>query len=238
MASTVPAASSSPKRVACLLRMVSVVRNKQALLSDVSVVIHPGEMVVVSGENGAGKTSLLRVLAGLMPISAGEGTVLGERLPLSASSRRRISAALDEPAFWPWMSAFSVVKTTADLSGRARPDIARLLGELGLDHTRFGLSPSKRVGKFSQGMRKRLQVACALAPEADLLLLDEPTATLDPDGSALVWAAVERRHKEGVTVIVATHDPDAGAAFGARRLKLEFGRVADDSSPRRLIAAR
>ena len=220
------------------MHTASVVRNKQHLLVNLDLTIETGEMVVIAGENGAGKTTLLRVIAGLMSITEGEAAVFGDALPLNSRTRRRISAALDEPAFWPWMSAHAVVKTTADLSGRPRPDIPHLLGELGLDHVRFALRRSKRVGNFSQGMRKRLQVACALALPADLLLLDEPTASLDAEGAELVWAALERRRHEGATVVIATHDERAVDRLQARRITLDRGRLLSDTGIPLLAAPR
>jgi ABC-type multidrug transport system ATPase subunit len=220
-----------PDGEAVWLRRVGVSRGGQRLLDGVELRVRRGEAVVVAGENGAGKTTLLRVVAGLMRISEGGGAVLGDPLPVSSATRRRISAALDEPAFWPWMSAQAVVRTVVDLSGHRRPDVPALLAEMGLDAPRLAVRRSKRVATFSQGMRKRLQVACALAIPADLLLVDEPTASLDAEGAGLVWSALGRRRERGTTIVVASHDRDAAARLGARRLLLERGRVVARPAP-------
>jgi ABC-type multidrug transport system ATPase subunit len=207
------------------LRGTTVLRNDQRLLDAVDLSLPIGEPLIISGANGSGKTTLLRVLAGLMRISAGEGEVLGHPLPLSGSARRRVTAALDEPAFWPWMTAQSTLRTVADLSGRPAPDVGSILAEVGLDSSRFAIRRSKRVGRYSQGMRKRLQVACALAVAGDLLLVDEPTTSLDDEGRELVWEALRRRSERSTTVVVTTHDEDACDRLNARRVLLEGGRV-------------
>lgn len=216
-------------RTALSLRGISVRRSDQLLLDKVDLDVQEGECVIVRGSNGAGKTTLLRVLTGLMLVSEGEAEVLGETLPLGAKTRRRISAALDEPAFWPWMSAHAVIRTVADLSGRAQPDVTSLLSEVGLDGSRFAMKRSKRVGHFSQGMRKRLQVACALSLPGDLLLIDEPTASLDQEGAELVWQALERRSAQGAAIVVATHDEKGAPRLDARVVTLERGRIVDHS---------
>lgn len=205
-----------------------MVRSGQRLLDRVDLTVAKGEAVVIRGHNGAGKTTLLRVLAGLMHISEGEAEVLGEATPLTSTIRRRVSASLDDPAFWPWMSARSVIRTVADLSGHPRPDTSALLEEIGLDDARFALRRSKRVGHFSQGMRKRLQIACVLALPSDLLLVDEPTANLDSEGVELVCRALVRRRDQGATVIVATHDEEPAHRLGGRSVTLDRGRVVDD----------
>jgi ABC-type multidrug transport system ATPase subunit len=210
---------------AVTLRRTSVLRNDQRLLDRVDLDVRQGGAVVLQGSNGAGKTTLLRVIAGLMAPTEGAITVFGEEAPLSTVTRRRIAAALDEPAFWPWMTAHGVLRTVADLGGHPKPDTAALLAEFGLDHARFALRRSKRVGKFSQGMRKRLQVAAALSAPCDLLLLDEPTASLDDEGTELVWAALRRRKDAGMTLLVASHDAEAAPRIGAALIRLELGVV-------------
>lgn len=210
----------------------TVRRGDQTLIRDVTLALERAELLALAGPNGAGKSSLLRVMAGLMELDRGAGSVLGHDLPLrGAAARRRISAVLDEPAFWPWMSGASVLRTVADLAGAPPPDTSARLAEVGLEGERPRRMRRKPVRSYSQGMRKRLQVACALAVEADLLILDEPTSTLDDEGALLVWQALAERRRRGATVVVATHDPAAAGAFGARVLTLAAGAVTGASAP-------
>lgn len=161
-----------------------------------------------------------------MGMSDGDREVLGHPLPLPEHVRRRVIAALDEPAFWPWMTAHATLRTVADLSGRRTPDVDAVLTEVGLDSSRFALRRAKRVGQYSQGMRRRLQVACALAVGGELLLIDEPTTSLD-DGRELVWGALRRRVEQSITVVVTTHDRDAQDHLGGERVVLDRGRIVD-----------
>jgi ABC-2 type transport system ATP-binding protein len=196
----------------------------------VTLALERAGFLALAGPNGAGKSSLLRIIAGLIDLDAGTGSILGYPLPLHGSAaRRRISAVLDEPAFWPWMSGSSVLRTVSDLAGAPSPDAPALLAEVGLEPERSHRIRRKAVRAYSQGMRKRLQVACALAVEAELLILDEPTSTLDDDGAQLVWRAIAERRRRGATVVVATHDPAGAAAFGARIVTLAGGAITGTS---------
>lgn len=205
----------------------TVRRGGQSLIRDVTLDVGRAEFLALAGPNGAGKSSLLRVMAGLVELDAGSGAVLGQCLPLrGGAARRRISAVLDEPAFWPWMSGASVLRTVTDLAGAPAPDAHALLAEVGLEtQAARRWRRRKPVRAYSQGMRKRLQVASALAIDADLLIVDEPTSTLDDDGAGLVWHAIAERRRRGATVVVATHDPAGARAHGARIVTLDGGAV-------------
>lgn len=218
-------------QLAFSLRGTSVLRNGHALLEAVDLEARTGTLILLTGPNGAGKTTLLRVLSGVMRPSGGELTILGRLAPVPRATGRRVRAALDEPAFWPWMTAHGVIRTVADLSGEPAPAADHVLAELGLDAQRFALKRSKRVKHFSQGMRKRLQVACVLALPADLILLDEPTASLDVAGARLVWEALARRLAQGATIVVATHDRARLDHVDGRTVELDAGRVIRDSAP-------
>lgn len=210
------------------MRGISVLRNEQHLLRDVSIELRRGEAVLLTGPNGAGKTTLLRVVAGLMPVDEGEGIVLGARFPLDGHIRRRISASLDEPALWPWMNADRVIRTVMELRGERCRDSAAALAEVGLSDRQLGRGRRKHVRRFSQGMRKRLQVACSLAVESDLLVIDEPTAGLDKEGSERIWLALEARRESGASLIVATHDAEGAESLEARVVRMDRGVLADD----------
>lgn len=222
------AASITPADTAITLRGASIWRANQSLLRGVDLDVTVGGRLVIAGRNGAGKTTLLRLIAGLMRPNEGAGSVLGCPFPLSTAARRRILASLDEPAFWPWMTARGTLKTVADLSGQSHGRVDEALRSVGLDADHLAASQSKRVGRFSQGMRKRLQVASILALEGDLLLLDEPTASLDEEGTDLIWQALDQANKAGRTIVVATHDSDASKRFRAQRIRLEQGQIVED----------
>ncbi len=162
-----------------------------------------GRIVGVLGPNGSGKTTLLRVLAGVQPPSAGHAFVLGEA-PSHASLRTRVAwqpegalplAVLSAREFLAWIGG-ELGLANADSDARAE----RWLERLDLAHT-----GNRRLGTFSTGMQKRLALAAVLLGDPEVLLLDEPTAGLDPFGSETVMQVLKERAAAGTTVLMASH---------------------------------
>ncbi len=160
-----------------------------------------GDVLCVVGSNGSGKSTLLRILARLL--SPSQGTV--ERPSLIGYS------ALDL-ALWPQLSAIEHLELAAEL--RAVPAASEEL----LTHLGLGDVGSKPVGQFSTGMRARLKLALATQHAPDVLLLDEPSASLDQDGRDAVVRTVEAVQERGA-VVIATNDP-ADRRFATHELEL------------------
>jgi ABC-type multidrug transport system ATPase subunit len=165
--------------------------------------IPAGRIVGVLGPNGSGKTTLLRVLAGLQRPSAGEVHVLGEA-PGSNKNWLRVAfqpdaplplAVLSAPHYLAWVGA-ELGLSNADSDARA----ARWLDRLELRH-----AGKRAIRTFSSGMQKRLALAAVLFADPEVLLLDEPTAGLDPFGSETVMAILRERAAAGATVLLASH---------------------------------
>lgn len=202
------------------MRNLLVAYRDSVVLRDVNFdIAAPG--IVLRGANGSGKSTILRVIAGLITPQTGVVQVYGREHPLDRDVVRRMSVTLDEPAFWPWLSCSATVRTVQDFAGC--PDRAMAANAL----RDVGLEPRLRrhVGKYSQGMRKRLQVACALATDPALLLLDEPTSSLDGDGADAVVRAIGDRIVRGVTCIIATHDDQLARMLGLSELVIADRRV-------------
>jgi ABC-type multidrug transport system ATPase subunit len=161
------------------------------------------EAVIVEGPSGAGKTTLLRLAVGLIAPTEGVVKLWGNAPSSPSNAKRAVGLTLDETRLWPWLSAERAVRVIAGLNGvECAPARARtLLAELGLER-----ASSSRISKLSQGMRRRVQVSGALATGHDLFVLDEPTASLDPDTAEQVWLALEARRSSGATLVVASHD--------------------------------
>ena len=179
-------------------------RNKPVTaLHALDLEIAAGRIVGVLGPNGSGKTTLLRVLAGLEQPTAGMATMLGER-PTARSLRRRVAfqpegalplGVLSAAEFLAWVGA-ELGLSNAESDAKARSWLERL--EL--------LGPGRRwIRTFSTGMQKRLALAAALLGDPEILLLDEPTAGLDPFGSEIVMAILRERAAAGTTVLMASH---------------------------------
>lgn len=152
----------------------------KTVLDRVDLRVPAGSIVGFVGANGAGKTTTIRALLGLMPLDAGRVVLFGEPFDISADAatcqriKGRVGAVLDTCPFVPDLS----VKTVGSLMKAAYPTWRADLFEEHL--RRFELDPRKKIKEFSRGMGMKLQLACALAHEPDVLLLDEATAGLDP----------------------------------------------------------
>jgi ABC-type nitrate/sulfonate/bicarbonate transport system ATPase subunit len=161
------------------------------VLRDVAFSVQPGEIVGLLGPSGAGKTTLLRILLGLE--TAFEGRL--------CNHYRRIGAVFQEPRLLPWLTVADNIRlvVTADMP---KPDIGSLLETVQLGH-----AATMRPQQLSLGMARRVALARALAVSPDLLLLDEPFASLDAELSAATASAVVRwARTSGAAVILATHD--------------------------------
>lgn len=180
---------------ALAVREVACRRGGQLLFDGVSLTLDAGAAVIVSGPNGCGKSSLLRLIAGLLPPFAGEVSIKGGVALLGEASAldgdRPLAGALQ---FWATLDALP------DPSGR----VARALGDVSLDS--IGDVP---VRLLSTGQRRRAAFARVIASGAGLWLLDEPATGLDSASITRLEAAIERHRAAGGSVVVATHQPIA-----------------------------
>ena len=176
-------------------------------LQQTDVALDPGEVVALVGPNGAGKSTLLSILAGALAPSGG-----------TVERRARVGWVPQRPAHYAKLTARENLRLFASLEGVARERADELVGE-------FGLPAGTRAGALSVGNRQRLDVALALLPAPQVLLLDEPTASLDPEQRARVWAISARLRAEGGAVLVATHHWEELEGRVDRTLHLDEGRL-------------
>jgi ABC-2 type transport system ATP-binding protein len=194
--------------------------------------VQPGERVLLLGPNGSGKSTLIRLLAGLLDPGGGSVSVLAadtKHLP-----RRRMGVALDRVSHWEPLTTLENLVLISRASGM-RPDRARAKGSELL--ARFGLDPDVPVSECSLGMRRKLLLAEALVHDPALLLLDEPTIGLDPEGVATLAAALAERSAAGAASVIASNDVDAAASLGQRAVFLVEGRKVADRPIDALLAA-
>ncbi|MEV6985570.1 ABC transporter ATP-binding protein [Sphaerisporangium sp. NPDC051017] len=164
----------------------------------VTLRVAPGQVYGVLGPNGAGKTTLLRTLVGLVRADAGTVRVLG-RPPADPVALRRIGALIESPAFVPHLSGRINLRVLARARGLPDAEVARVLGVVEMDK-----AADRRVSGYSLGMRQRLGVAAALLGDPALLILDEPTNGLDPDGMASMRTLI-RELGGRATVLLSSH---------------------------------
>lgn len=198
--------------------------------------VSAGEIYGFVGKNGAGKSTVMKMIAGLVSPTSGEIELLGERRGVadgghashsSPSCFSRVGALIEDPGILPTFSAFENLMCKAIAVGVVRPEshCRELLELVGLDDT-----GSLRVKKFSLGMKQRLGLALALVGGPDLLLLDEPFNGLDPEATRAMRNALVRFNRErGVTMVISSHVLDQ-----LDRMATSFGVIREGSMVREL----
>jgi ABC-type multidrug transport system ATPase subunit len=196
---------------------VSLRLRGRPILVGVTLVCAAGEGTCLAGPNGAGKSTMLALAAGLLPASTGR-IVLGD-------TALRAFAPSPRAAYLPQVSAFPPLLTAREVfefARRARCADAHAGDEV-LELTGLGTVLDRRVGELSGGWVRRLGLAVGLVGRADILLLDEPFAGLDPETLDRLVAHLARRTAAGATVVLASHDFDVVDATVRRVAVLEEG---------------
>ncbi|GAA4267036.1 ABC transporter ATP-binding protein [Frondihabitans peucedani] len=179
---------------------------RQKAVADLDLAVPSGSVFGFLGPNGSGKTSTIRMLLGLTKASSGEIRMLGRAMPTGlAQVLPRVGALVEGPAFYPFLSGRANLMRldTADRGApgatrQARVDAA--LDRVGLTH-----AASKKAHAYSLGMKQRLGIAGALLMPRDLLILDEPSNGLDPQGTREVRSLIGSLAGEGTTIFVSSH---------------------------------
>ncbi len=225
---------------ALAFRGVSVDLGGTRVVSGVDFDVHAGELFGLVGPNGAGKSTLLRAATGIVPLVEGGVDLAGA--PLASRSRReiarRVAVVQQLPEAPPAMTVQELVLLgrTPHLGLLAR-ESARDLRIAGEAMRRAGcdvLAP-RALGTLSGGQRRRAFIARALAQEPALLLLDEPTANLDPQAQAELCLLLRALAAEGVALLVVVHDLTLAAAYCDRVALLHEGRLAALGPPREVL---
>ncbi|CAN3700244.1 Vitamin B12 import ATP-binding protein BtuD [Microbacterium sp. MM2322] len=162
--------------------------------------IEPGQVTGFLGPNGAGKTTSLRMLLGLVQPTAGTATIGGKRYADLASPLQSVGAALEASSFHPGRSAANHLKVYARAASLPVSRVDEVLGLVGLADV-----AGRRVGGFSLGMRQRLGLATALLGDPGVLVLDEPSNGLDPEGIRWMRSLLRHLAEEGRTVLISSH---------------------------------
>ncbi len=203
----------------------------------VDLAVHQGEIYGFLGPNGAGKSTTVRMLTTLLRPTAGTATVAGfDVVRQAAEVRRVIGVALQDAAIDPLLTGRELLALQAVLHGigkaAARTKGAELLERVGL--TAAG---DRRVGTYSGGMRRRLDLALSLIHEPKVLFLDEPTTGLDPTSRTALWEEVRRLNDEGTTVLLTTQDLEEADQLADRIGIIDGGRLVREGRPAELKAA-
>jgi len=169
-------------------------------LDGLDLEVRAGEVHAFLGPNGAGKTTTIRILLGLLRKDGGQVSLLGSDPWRDAVElHRRLAYVPGDVTLWPSLTGGEIIDLLGDLRGGVEAGRQKVLTE------RFDLDPTKRARAYSRGNRQKVALVAALASRAELLLLDEPTAGLDPLMEAMFRECVNEERREGRTILLSSH---------------------------------
>ncbi len=199
--------------------------------------VAPGEIYGFLGPNGAGKSTTVHMLTTLLPPTAGTARVGGHDVVKEGPAvRRTIGAALQEAALDPLLTGREHLKLQLALHGVRRRERVPRTDEL-LERVGLRLAADRKIGGYSGGMKRRLDLALALAHHPRILFLDEPTTGLDPQSRSALWDEVVRlKRDEGVTVFLTTQYLEEADLLADRVGIIDHGRIVAEGTPASLKA--
>jgi lantibiotic transport system ATP-binding protein len=178
----------------------------QTAVNAIDLAVPTGAVYGFLGPNGSGKTTTIRMLLGLVEPTSGTSYLLGKPMPRAAAAvLPRVGALVEGPAFHPYLSGRDNLARLDAADRTTDPRSARQRIGLALERVGLAAAAGKRYRAYSLGMRQRLGLAAALLRDRDLLVLDEPTNGLDPQGTREVRRLVRELASEGATVLVSSH---------------------------------
>jgi energy-coupling factor transporter ATP-binding protein EcfA2 len=214
---------------------LSVGYNDRPVLTEIDVHVGPGEIVAVMGRNGSGKTTLLHTLVGLIPLDRGTVRVDGVD-PAGLAARdvpQHVGLVPQDADDLLWADTVARECATADRDARARTGTAMEQ----LERLAPGVDPARHPRDLSQGQRLALALSVVLAARPPVILLDEPTRGLDYPAKRRLVAELRSRAREGVAIIVATHDVELVAELATRTVVIADGELVADGPTAAVVAA-
>ena len=232
----VAAQAAAPPRPAIEARGLTKHFGPILALDGLNLEVPQGSIFGLLGPNGAGKTTAIRILVGLARPMAGTASVGGVAVGLDQPALRRQIGYLDQdPRFYSWMKGRELLELVGRLHGLGGADLrARVMAVL--EQTGLASAGERRIGGFSGGMRQRLGIAQAILHRPNVLFLDEPVSSLDPEGRRDLLAMIEGL-RGGATVIFSTHVLADVERICDRVAILDRGRVVTDGPLDELLAA-
>ena len=219
---------ASPPPILC--RSLTKVFDDMRAVDDVSFEVRAGTVTGFVGANGAGKSTTMRMIAGLVAPTSGEALVAGVRYRRLEEPRRQVGAVLDGPGADPAHTARTHLRILASAAGLPRERVEEVMELVELaGHAR------RRVGAFSLGMRQRLALAAALLGDPPILLLDEPANGLDPPGIRWMRRLLRDLADAGRAVLVSSHLLGELAEVADRVVIIDRGRLVADAALEELV---
>jgi ABC-2 type transport system ATP-binding protein len=224
---------TAPIEATALVRHFGDVR----AVDGVDLRVDTGEVFGFLGPNGAGKSTTVRMLCTLLLPTGGTARVAGFDVATQAAEvRRRIGVALQDSAIDPLMTGRELLRLQGVLHGIAARAV-RERGDALLERVGLTGAADRRVGTYSGGMRRRLDLALALIHEPEVLFLDEPTTGLDPTSRMALWEEVRTLNNDGTTVFLTTQYLEEADQLAGRVAIIDGGRIVREGTPAALRAA-
>ena len=195
--------------------------HKKPVIQDISVLMQSGKVYGFQGINGSGKTMLMRLISGLIRTTQGQIIINGKTLGKDITFPESIGLFLENPTFLDEYSGFRNLKMLASIQNKISDDKIHETIEL------VGLDPAekKKYRKYSLGMKQRLGIAAAIMENPDIVIMDEPTNSIDVNGIELIKTIIAAQKERGALVIVSCHDLPLLQAMSDEILLLESGRA-------------
>lgn len=194
---------------------------EDTVLSDINVAMEQGQVYGISGNNGSGKTVLMKCICGFLPVTEGTIRVNGKIIGTEIDFPERIGVIIETPGFLGNLSGMRNLKILAGLKGQiAEPEIRAALKKAGLDP-----DLKKSVSKYSLGMRQRLGIAQAIMENPDFLILDEPFNGLDKHGVKDIRRLLLELKDQGKTILLASHNSEDIRILCDKVYEMDGGRI-------------
>lgn len=193
------------------------------IINSVSMTLVSGNVYGFQGINGSGKTMLMRLICGLIYPTKGEIVIDGKRLGKEITFPQSVGLLLENPAFLDSYTGFENLEMLASIKNIiAREEIHEAITSVGLDPL-----DKRKYKKFSLGMKQRLGIAAAIMEKPDILILDEPTNSLDSSGVSLVKTIIAKERERGAIIILACHDLPVLQDVSDEIFLLEQGKITE-----------
>lgn len=190
-----------------MIRIENLVKNygEHQVLKGVNIEVKEGEVYGFIGHNGAGKSTTMNILAGLIGFQKGRCFINGKDMQdINNRANNDVGYLPEDPKFYPYMNAWEYLEFIGSMKGDSKK-LIKEKSERMLDTVKLTKSAKRAIGGYSRGMKQRLGIAVAIYNDPKLLLLDEPSSALDPEGRLDVVEIISKLKSQGKTIFLSTH---------------------------------